>query len=172
MRRVRIFRGAAFAAWMLLSVAAPQASAGGADVAALQAALQSKGLYRVAVDGVQGPLTTRGVRSFQRRRGLAVDGIAGPETRRALGSRGRPALGARVMREGQRGWDVAALQYLLRRHGQSQQRSRASGGGAEHDGQRIEGHVPLAPLEVEVRDAERWRAAVRQQGALPRLPGF
>lgn len=120
MRRVRIFRGAAFAAWMLLSVAAPQASAGGADVAALQAALQSKGLYRVAVDGVQGPLTTRGVRSLQRRHGLRVDGIAGPETRRALGPRGRPALGARVMREGQRGWDVAALQFLLRSHGHSQ----------------------------------------------------
>jgi Peptidase family M23/Putative peptidoglycan binding domain len=117
MRRVRIVRGAAYAAWMLLLVAAPQANADGANVAALQAALQSKGLYRVAVDGVRGPLTTRGVRSFQRRHGLLVDGIAGPETRRALGRSGRPALGARVMRQGQRGWDVAALQFLLRRRG-------------------------------------------------------
>jgi murein DD-endopeptidase MepM/ murein hydrolase activator NlpD len=111
--------GAAVAAGMLWWVAVPQANAGSADVAALQAALQSEGLYRVAVDGVRGPLTTRGVRRFQRRHGLLVDGIAGPETRRALGRRGRPALGDRVMREGQRGWDVAALQYLLRRHGHS-----------------------------------------------------
>jgi transposase len=27
-------------------------------------------------------------------------------------------------------------------------------------------------FEDDRRDAERWRAAVRQQGALPRLPGF
>lgn len=120
MSRVRIVRGAVVAAWMLLLVAAPQVNAGGADVAALQTALQSKGLYRVAVDGVRGPLTTRGVRLFQRRHGLLVDGIAGPQTRRALGPSGGPELGARVMRQGQRGWDVAALQYLLRRRGHSQ----------------------------------------------------
>ena len=120
MRRVRIVRGAVFAAWMLLLVAVPQADAGSANVAALQAALQSQGLYEVAVDGIEGPLTTRGVRRFQSRRGLRVDGIAGPDTRRALGPRGRPALGARVMQQGQRGWDVAALQYLLRRRGHLQ----------------------------------------------------
>jgi Peptidase family M23/Putative peptidoglycan binding domain len=46
-----------------------------------------------------------------------VDGIAGPKTRRALGRRGRPRLGSRVMRRGHRGWDVAALQFMLRRRG-------------------------------------------------------
>ncbi|MGC1164713.1 MAG: peptidoglycan DD-metalloendopeptidase family protein, partial [Solirubrobacterales bacterium] len=37
--------------------------------------------------------------------------------RRALGWRGRPGLGSRTMRIGNRGWDVAALQYLLQRAG-------------------------------------------------------
>jgi murein DD-endopeptidase MepM/ murein hydrolase activator NlpD len=50
---------------------------------------------------------------FQRGARLAADGVAGPRTRRALGRRGRPALGARVLRRGRRGWDVAALQFLL-----------------------------------------------------------
>ena len=63
------------------------------------------------------PATRRAVRRLQRRRGLTVDGRVGPRTRRALGRRGRPALGSRVMRRGQRGWDVAALQFLLRRRG-------------------------------------------------------
>jgi murein DD-endopeptidase MepM/ murein hydrolase activator NlpD len=57
------------------------------------------------------------VRTFQRRRHLAVDGVVGPQTRRALGRRGRPALGSRTMRRGQRGWDVAGLQYLLAARG-------------------------------------------------------
>ncbi|HEX5713818.1 MAG TPA: peptidoglycan DD-metalloendopeptidase family protein, partial [Solirubrobacterales bacterium] len=51
------------------------------------------------------------------RRGLAADGVAGPRTRSALGWRGRPRLGSRTMRIGNRGWDVAALQYLLQRAG-------------------------------------------------------
>ena len=49
--------------------------------------------------------------------GLVVDGIAGPATRRALGRRGRPALGTRAIARGDRGWDVAALQFLLETHG-------------------------------------------------------
>ncbi|MEA2332241.1 MAG: hypothetical protein QOH58_2379 [Thermoleophilaceae bacterium] len=94
-----------------------QAAASSANVAALQAALKSMGLYPVSVDGVKGPFTKRGVRSFQRRRSLIVDGVAGPQTRRALGRRGRPSLGSRVMKSGQRGWDVAALQFMLQRRG-------------------------------------------------------
>ncbi|MFL5824929.1 MAG: M23 family metallopeptidase, partial [Thermoleophilaceae bacterium] len=43
--------------------------------------------------------------------------VAGPRTRRALGRRGRPRLGSRVMRKGERGWDVAGLQFLLRYRG-------------------------------------------------------
>jgi peptidoglycan hydrolase-like protein with peptidoglycan-binding domain len=86
-------------------------------VAALQVALRARGLYSGAVDGVGGPLTRDGVRRLQARKGLVVDGIAGPRTRAALGWRGRPRIGRRVIRRGHRGWDVAALQFLLARSG-------------------------------------------------------
>ena len=99
-----------------LTLPAP-AEAGRANVAALQSALTKLDLYRGFVDGVRGPLTRSAVVRFQRRRGLLVDGIAGPQTRQALGRLGRPGLGSRVMRTGHRGWDVAALQYLLQRRG-------------------------------------------------------
>jgi murein DD-endopeptidase MepM/ murein hydrolase activator NlpD len=87
------------------------------SVAALQVALRSKGLYAATVDGVDGPLTRDAVRRFQGRRGLVVDGIAGPRTRGALGWRGRPRLGRRAIAAPARGWDVAALQFLLATHG-------------------------------------------------------
>jgi hypothetical protein len=114
---VRQIAAAVVLAGVLFLVPAQQAAASSASVAALQVALKAMGLYPVAVDGVKGPFTARGVRSFQRRRSLLVDGIAGPQTRRALGRRGRPRLGSRVMHKGQRGWDVAALQFLLQRRG-------------------------------------------------------
>lgn len=105
-------------ALVVIAIAVPaRADASPANVAALQAALKSLHLYRGFVDGIKGPLTRRGVTSFQRRRGLLADGIAGPRTHRALGWRGRPPLGSRVMRSGNRGWDVAALQFLLQRAG-------------------------------------------------------
>jgi murein DD-endopeptidase MepM/ murein hydrolase activator NlpD len=91
--------------------------AGRPGIAALQVALRARGLYPGTVDGVPGPLTRAGVRRFQARRGLVVDGIVGPRTRAALGWRGRPRLGRRVMDAGDRGWDVAALQFLLARRG-------------------------------------------------------
>ena len=102
---------------VILINAPSRADASPANVAALQAALSGLRLYGGYVDGIRGPLTRRGVAVFQRRRGLTVDGIAGPRTRRALGWRGRPGLGSRVMRLGNRGWDVAALQFLLERAG-------------------------------------------------------
>ena len=102
----------------VVAVVVPSRSdASPARVAALQAALKSLHLYRGFVDGIRGPLTRHGVVTFQRRRGLPVDGMAGPQTRRALGWRGRPGLGSRVMQFGDRGWDVAALQFLLERTG-------------------------------------------------------
>ncbi len=94
------------------------AHAGSANVAALQAALRATGHYGGDVDGIRGPQTRRAVRRFQAARGLLADGIPGPRTRRALGARGRPRLGSRTLgRIGARGWDVAALQYLLARQG-------------------------------------------------------
>src|SRR5215210_2913350 len=108
----------AFAAVALaLLLAVPAAARVSADTAALQVALRAKGLYGGSVDGVAGPATRAAVRALQARRGLAVDGIAGPRTRRALGRRGRPRLGSRPLASGARGWDVAALQFLLARHG-------------------------------------------------------
>jgi len=106
----------AFALVLALAVPSP-AAAGSARVAALQTALEARGLYGGYVDGVRGPLTRNAVVAFQRRHNLGVDGIAGPRTRRALGWRGRPLLGSRAMGRGDRGWDVAALQYLLQRAG-------------------------------------------------------
>ncbi|HEX8122950.1 MAG TPA: peptidoglycan-binding protein [Solirubrobacteraceae bacterium] len=104
---------------MLAFAAAPAPAQAGvsSDTAALQVALKALHLYGGPVDGIKGPGTRRAVKRFQRRHHLPADGIAGPRTRRALGRRGRPRLGSRPLRAGQRGWDVAALQFLLRRRG-------------------------------------------------------
>jgi hypothetical protein len=97
---------------------APNAGAGrDAGVAALQVALNARGLYSGAIDGVKGTRTTAALKRFQRRAGLAPDGIAGPRTRLALGRYGRHVLGSRELTRGARGWDVAALQFLLAWHG-------------------------------------------------------
>ena len=89
----------------------------GPKVAAVQVALKRLGLYSATVDGIRGPLTKAAIVRFQRRRGLAVDGVVGPRTRAAFGKRGRPAFGSRTMKRGDRGWDVAAMQYILARRG-------------------------------------------------------
>jgi hypothetical protein len=101
----------------LTLVPARPAVASDANVAALQVALRAVHVYGGAIDGLAGPATRRAVFRFQRRMRLRVDGVAGPRTRRALGRRGKPRLGSRVMRTGNRGWDVAALQFLLARRG-------------------------------------------------------
>ena len=88
-----------------------------AGVAALQVALHARGLYAGSIDGVKGPLTTAAVTRFQRRAGLAPNGVAGVSTREALGRYGRHVLGSRLLARGARGWDVAALQFLLAWHG-------------------------------------------------------
>jgi hypothetical protein len=100
-----------------LLIVPANASAGSSDIAALQVAMRALGLYPHAVDGISGPWTQGAVRKFQSQHGLTVDGIAGPQTRGALGKRGKPNLGARLMRNGKRGWDVAALQFLLHERG-------------------------------------------------------
>ena len=93
------------------------ASAANPRVAALQVALRAHNAYTGAVDGIAGPGTTAGVRRIQARAGLVVDGIVGPRTRRALGRQGRHAVGSRPLRQGHRGWDVAALQFALETRG-------------------------------------------------------
>ena len=113
MARLTFIVAAAFAALAL----APAAGATNPQIAGLQIALRQHGLYRGPIDGVQGPKTVRAVRAFQRRHGLTVDGLAGPRTRAALGPYGRPLFGTRTLRRGMRGYDVAVLQFLLRRHG-------------------------------------------------------
>jgi Peptidase family M23/Putative peptidoglycan binding domain len=101
-----------------VSLAAPAAaSAGSANTAALQVAMSALGLYPHSVDGITGPWTQQAVRTFQSQHGLTVDGVAGRQTRAALGKRGKPNLGKRPMHMGQRGWDVAALQFLLHERG-------------------------------------------------------
>jgi Transglycosylase SLT domain/Putative peptidoglycan binding domain len=105
------------AAFLVALALAPTARGFNPQIAGLQIALRERGLYPGPIDAVQGPKTVRAVRTFQRRHGLAVDGIAGPRTRAALGTRGRPLFGARVIRRGMRGYDVGVLQFLLKRHG-------------------------------------------------------
>jgi peptidoglycan hydrolase-like protein with peptidoglycan-binding domain len=107
--------GIALALGCVLVFSAPVAA--GPKVAAVQVALKRLGLYNATVDGVRGPMTRGAIVRFQRRRGLSVDGVVGPQTRAAFGKRGRPAFGSRTMKLCDRGWDVAAMQYILARRG-------------------------------------------------------
>jgi hypothetical protein len=101
----------------LAAVLASQAWGASPKVAALQVALFQRGYYHDGLDGVAGPLTRAATKRFQRRHHLVPDGIAGPKTRAAIGRWGRRELGQRQLRRGSRGWDVAEIQFLLRRNG-------------------------------------------------------
>src|SRR6476469_2888637 len=104
-------------ALLLAVVAVAAAPAATAGLAALQVALQSRGLYAGAIAGVKGPGTVTAIRRFQRRVGLTPNGIPGTATRKALGRFGTHVLGSRPLTRGATGWDVAALQFLLAWHG-------------------------------------------------------
>jgi hypothetical protein len=100
--------------------AAPSGLASGGrnpQIAGLQVALRAQGLYRGPIDAISGPETVAAVRDFQRIQGLPVSGLADARTREALGPLGRPLFGARTLRRGAFGWDVAVLQFLLVREG-------------------------------------------------------
>lgn len=119
---LRISLAGALLTLCLLAVAAggpdaAEARSSNANTAALQTALRALRHYTGGVDGITGPRTRRAIRRFQRAHRLRVDGVAGPRTRRKLGRRGRPLLGRRIMRRGNHGWDVAAVQFMLRRRG-------------------------------------------------------
>lgn len=120
--RIRAVICAAFVFGLLVagSLAAPSALAAAApdpEIASLQVALRSKGLYFGKIDGVAGPMTAKGLRTFQRLTKLPVDGKIGPRTRAELGALGRPLVARRVLGQGAYGWDVSALQFLLARAG-------------------------------------------------------
>jgi putative chitinase len=61
------------------------AGSSGADVTALQQALQAAGFSPGAIDGQFGPGTQAAVIAFQDNHGLAADGVVGPVTAAALG---------------------------------------------------------------------------------------
>jgi murein DD-endopeptidase MepM/ murein hydrolase activator NlpD len=100
-----------------LVLASPALGSRDAGLAALQVALQSRGVYAGSIDGIKGPATKKAIKLFQRRAGLPADGVPGPKTRRALGAYGKHLLGSRPLTRGAAGWDVAALQFLLAWHG-------------------------------------------------------
>jgi murein DD-endopeptidase MepM/ murein hydrolase activator NlpD len=135
------------AAAAVLAIPAERADAASADVAALQVAMGALGLYPHPVDGIDGPWTQAAVRSFQSSHGLTVDGIAGAQTRKALGRRGRPLLGSRPMDSGDRGWDVAALQFLLRSRGFGQ--GGLDGGFGPNTEGAVRGYQAAAGLTVD-----------------------
>ena len=102
---------------LALVAAGPAWAAGDPSIAALQIGLHRIGLYRATIDGFMGPATQAAIRVLQVHANERPDGVPGPRTRRLLGHFGRSRIGARVLVRGLRGWDVAALQFMLAWHG-------------------------------------------------------
>jgi soluble lytic murein transglycosylase-like protein len=98
---------------------AEEASSANARIAAVQVALRAHGYRPGPVDGVPGPQTRTALTAFQRKMKLPADGRIDRATRRAFGRHGRPLLGQRELHLGAVGWDVAVLEFKLRRHGLS-----------------------------------------------------
>jgi len=145
------------------------ASAGSADIAALQVAMNAVGLYPHPVDGISGPWTQDAVRTFQSQHGLAADGIAGAQTRAALGKRGKPNLGDRPLREGKRGWDVAALQFLL--HTRGFEPGGFDGGFGPNTEKAVRAYQAAAGLQVDAVAGPSTIAALRGGETVSAAPG-
>ena len=114
---MRRFAVAGVAVFIGVLVFAPSGLAASARVAALQIGLQAHGFDPGPIDGLRGQLTTNALLRFQRAKGIRPTGLVGRQTRRALGRRGRPLLGQRELALGAVGWDVAVLEFRLRRYG-------------------------------------------------------
>lgn len=67
-----------------------------------------------AQDGVWGPETDAKVRQYQAGHGLAVDGVVGPQTWASMQSSAPAKSSHRIVRRGDSGPDVAAIQRRLR----------------------------------------------------------
>ena len=130
--------------------------------------------------------------AFQRRKGSECDGALDRATQRALGRRGRPLLGQRELGVGSVGWDVAVLEFRLRRYGLGPRavdgrftRSTACGAAPLPESPRTRGgrhrrpeDLPLAPPDRDPRDPRLDEVACRPAGrellldlgAVPRQP--
>jgi hypothetical protein len=108
---------AGVAVFVAVLVFAPSGLAASARVAALQVGLRAHGFDPGPIDGVRGQLTTNALLRFQKANGIRATGLVGRGTRRALRVRGRPLLGQRELGIGSVGWDVAVLEFRLRRYG-------------------------------------------------------
>jgi len=117
---MRRFAVVGVAVFIGVLVFAPSGLAASARVAALQVGLRAHGFDPGPIDGVRGQLTTRALLRFQKAHGIQATGLVGRGTRRALRVRGRPLLGQRELGLGSVGWDVAVLEFRLRRHGLGQ----------------------------------------------------
>ena len=148
------------AATVAVVAVAPAAQAANSDVAALQVAMIGTGRYPHPVDGVTGPWTLKAVTNFQEAKGLVADGVAGPKTRAALGKRGGPALGSRTMKRGDRGWDIAALQFLLKVRGYPQ--GGLDGGFGKNTDAAVRAFQEAGGLTVDGVAGSQTLAALRQ----------
>lgn len=113
----------------------------GDSVKTLQAVLNSQG-HSLTIDGIFGSMTQAAVISFQRSAGIGVDGVVGPQTAGSLQSSGGGSTsteadtsagsgggtttstgavvtGDPMLRDGDNGAQVSALQTLLNAHGAS-----------------------------------------------------
>ena len=114
---MRRFAVAGVAVFIGVLVLAPSGLAASARVAALQVGLRAHGFDPGPIDGVRGQLTTNALLRFQKAHGIKATGLVGRGTRRALRVRGRPLHGQRELGVGSVGWDVAVLEFRLRRFG-------------------------------------------------------